>query len=105
MHEADSESVHGGLDRSRIVFLVALGLLAAYFALMASAGVTSPLVIVSGSSMEPTYHSGDLLLVRSVAPASISAGDIIVFHTPRKGVSAGLPSRIAHRVESIQPVD
>lgn len=105
MREADSESVHGGLDRSRIVFLVALTLLSAYFVLMASAGVTSPFVIVGGSSMEPTYHSGDLLLVRSVAPASISEGDVIVFHTPRKGVSAGLPPRIAHRVVGIQPVE
>ena len=105
MREADSESVHGGLDRSRIVFLVSLTLLSAYFVLMASAGVTSPFVIVSGSSMEPTYHSGDLLLVRSVAPASISEGDIVVFHTPRKGVSMGLPPRIAHRVVGIQPVN
>lgn len=105
MREADSESVHGGLDRSRIVFLVALTLLSAYFVLMASAGVTSPFVIVGGSSMEPTYHSGDLLLVRSVAPASVSEGDVIVFHTPRKGVSAGLPPRIAHRVVDIQPVE
>jgi signal peptidase I len=105
MREADSESVHGGLDFSRIIFLVALALLVGYFAVVSSTNVTSPFVIVSGTSMEPTYHAGDLLLVESVVPAAIAEGDVIVFHTQRKGVSAGLPTRIAHRVVGIQPVD
>lgn len=105
MREADSGSVRGGMDGSRILFFVALILLSAYFVLVASSGVSSPFVIVSGSSMEPTYHAGDLLLVQSVVPASVSEGDIVVFHTPRMGISAGLPARIAHRVVGIQPVD
>ncbi len=105
MREAGSESVLRSLFSSRMLFLLALSLLAGYAALMASMGVTSPFVIVTGSSMEPTYHQGDLLLVKSATPASVSIDDVIVFHTPRLGVSSGLPSLIAHRVVGIQPVD
>jgi signal peptidase I len=105
MREANPDSVRTGLDGSRILFLVAIAVICGYFGLVASTNVTTPFVIVSGSSMEPTYHAGDLLLVESVVPASIVEGDVVVFYTPRNGISAGLPSRIAHRVIGIQPTD
>lgn len=105
MSEPGSDSDKTGIAISRIIFLIALILLACYFVAVASTNVTSPFVIVSGSSMEPTYHAGDLLLIESAIPSSIAEGDVVVFHTPRKGLSSGLPSRIAHRVIGIQPVD
>ncbi len=46
--------------------------------------------IISGPSMQPTLHAGDLVIVRDVDPAEIGVGDVIRF---RKG---GLP--VIHRV-------
>ncbi|GAA3254382.1 S26 family signal peptidase [Nonomuraea helvata] len=39
-------------------------------------------VVVSGLSMEPTFHAGDRLLVRRARLTGISAGDVVVFETP-----------------------
>ncbi|MFI6735974.1 S26 family signal peptidase [Nonomuraea sp. NPDC050451] len=39
-------------------------------------------VVVSGLSMEPTFHAGDRLLVRRTGLARISPGDVVVFETP-----------------------
>ncbi|WP_206061248.1 signal peptidase I [Nonomuraea basaltis] len=39
-------------------------------------------VVVSGLSMEPTFHAGDRLLVRRMRLARISVGDVVVFETP-----------------------
>ena len=102
MQEVDSGRFR--LDVSRFFFIFALAALSGYAVTMAMTGVASPFVIVSGNSMEPTYHAGDLLVLKSVSPASISEGEIVVFHTPRNGVDAGLPPRVAHRVVEIQPV-
>ena len=37
------------------------------------------LVRVAGESMEPTYHSSDLLLTRPVGGAGLRRGDVVVF--------------------------
>ncbi|AEM39798.1 peptidase S26B, signal peptidase [Pyrolobus fumarii 1A] len=42
-----------------------------------SMGLT--LVVVEGASMEPLFHSGDLVLVQHVPPQDIHVGDIIVY--------------------------
>ncbi|MGP3912852.1 signal peptidase I [Nonomuraea sp. 10N515B] len=39
-------------------------------------------VVVSGLSMEPTFHAGDRLLVRRTRLTRISVGDVVVFETP-----------------------
>lgn len=51
-------------------------------------------VIVSGNSMFPTYHSGDLVLTRS-AP-DYARGDVIVYDVPKGGIGYGMS--VVHRV-------
>jgi signal peptidase I len=52
-------------------------------------GGSTHLVVVSGSSMEPTYHTGDLVVVRERRP---EVGDVIAFRIP------GREGQIVHRV-------
>ncbi|RLI65157.1 MAG: signal peptidase I [Candidatus Asgardarchaeum californiense] len=39
----------------------------------------TPIVVVEGRSMEPTFYEGDLLIVKGVPPEDIENGSIIVF--------------------------
>jgi signal peptidase len=41
-----------------------------------------PFMPVSGRSMEPTLHSGSLLVIKPVNPADVKVGDIIAFNVP-----------------------
>lgn len=54
----------------------------------------TPYVVLSGS-MEPTYHVGSLIYVRSVSPESIEAGDPITFVMNDSGTVA------THRVTEV----
>jgi signal peptidase I len=56
------------------------------------AGVTT-VTVVSGQSMEPTYHSGDLLLTRRHA---YGPGDVVVYEVPADQPGAG--HRGVHRL-------
>ena len=52
----------------------------------------SPFGVISSSSMEPTLHRGDLVLVLKVPFERVQKGDIVVFRDPNNGVA------VAHRV-------
>ena len=52
--------------------------------------------VVSGHSMEPTYHNGDLLFIRSARP---SVGDVIVYRIPKGLPGAG--HHVVHRVRAL----
>lgn len=62
----------------------------AWFLWPTSLGGQTSLVIVSGSSMEPTYFSGDLVIARAMEP---SVGDVIVYAPEGYG-----GSQIVHRI-------
>jgi signal peptidase I len=57
-------------------------------------GGLATVTIVSGSSMEPTYHTGDLALVRRTG--DIAAGDVIVYRVP-----AGEPGEGRHVIHRV----
>jgi signal peptidase len=59
-------------------------------------GGAANFVVVQGTSMEPTYHSGDLLYVRTTD--SYSPGDIAVYQLPSGEAGGG--QRIVHRIQS-----
>jgi len=40
------------------------------------------MAIVEGRSMEPLFHTGDVVLLREAAPDEIKVGDIVVYETP-----------------------
>ncbi|MFN8052039.1 MAG: signal peptidase I [Acidimicrobiales bacterium] len=56
-------------------------------------GGDTAIVVVHGTSMTPTYHTGDVLLVRSVD--SVAVGDIAVYRVP-SGIGKG--QHVVHRV-------
>ena len=62
-------------------------------------GGWSTLVVVQGNSMEPTFHTGDLLYVRE--SNSYSAGEVVVYRVPTGTPGAGL--LIVHRVRRRLP--
>jgi signal peptidase I len=55
-------------------------------------------VVVSGTSMEPAYDLGDLVMARSVARSAV--GDVVVFAVP-EGVGAG--HLVIHRIVDVRP--
>lgn len=75
------------------IFLVLVILAWALFLPMQFGG-TAAYVIVSGASMEPLYHSGDLVIVRR--EPSYGVGDIVTYY------SADLDSYVIHRIIAVR---
>ncbi len=61
--------------------------------LMLVLGTPYPLMVVSGSSMEPTLEDGDLVVVKGIRIEDIKVGDIVAFYEPRTHAKI-----ITHRV-------
>ncbi|MEE9248978.1 MAG: signal peptidase I [Dehalococcoidia bacterium] len=90
----------GGLNIA-LVTLLLLGM--GYLGLVLFLGTSSPFMLVRGTSMEPTFHTGDLLLSRSVSPTEIEVGDVIAFSVPaEERERLNLPSTAVHRVVGIE---
>ncbi len=69
------------MTRVRTTHIAAAAALA-IVALLVIAGGVRGMAIVEGRSMEPLFHTGDAVLLRSVAPEEIRPGDILVYETP-----------------------
>lgn len=83
--------VLGGLST-----LVMIGVALAWVAFLRppSLGGGTHYIMVSGSSMEPTMHTGDFVIARS--QPSYRTGDIVVYRVPEGDVGAG--SLVIHRI-------
>jgi len=55
------------------------------------------LVVVSGTSMEPTYHTADLLIARK---GDYQVGDVVVYNAYIEDTPVG---RVVHRLVELQP--
>lgn len=85
----------------------ALGLLALVLAVATMGLVAVPQVIgaehsytVLSSSMSPTIHAGDVIVVNDVPASQIEKGDIITF-VPPGGAEGSGANRITHRVHEV----
>lgn len=76
------------------VFVLALAIGWAAFLRPASMGGPAGYVIVSGESMEPMMHTGDLAIVRQ--QDSYVVGDVIAYRIPKADVGGGM--LVIHRV-------
>jgi len=54
---------------------------------------------VQGRSMEPVYHLGDAVIVKTLEHPQV--GDIIVFHIPKGDPAAGM--LVVHRIHAVRP--
>ena len=80
--------------------------IAAYLGLMTFLNTSNPFVVTRGTSMEPVYHEGDLLINRKVPATELSPGDIIVFDVPEDAQKElRMPPRAAHRIVSVSAED
>ena len=62
------------------------------FVLPAYLNTPTPIAYISSGSMEPTYYTGDLVIIRGVKGSDINVGDVIVFKPE------GFNEYILHRV-------
>ena len=95
-----------------IVGILAAAVVAYQLAFRVALATDSPFFVVVSSSMEPTLHVGEELVIRGEPFASLTVRDIIVFHNPRLRSDSSLrescqvnpediPCVIVHRVYSI----
>ncbi|MGD9396680.1 MAG: signal peptidase I, partial [Candidatus Thorarchaeota archaeon] len=61
------------------VMIIAVATLGGYGIFMVAMGTSSPLVVVTSGSMEPTFERGHLLVLQSRAPQDIKVGDVVVY--------------------------
>ena len=89
--------------RSALTWLVILGAIAGWTAYLrpASLGGSTGYVIVSGESMEPMMHTGDLAIVRS--KPTYDEGEVVAYRIPVSDVGGGM--LVIHRVVGGNPTD
>jgi signal peptidase I len=62
-------------------------------------GGSTSFMIVSGHSMDPTYHTGDLVITK--ARPTYRVGEIVVYKIPGAGAGAG--REVVHRLHQVLP--
>ncbi|TFG11455.1 signal peptidase I [Candidatus Thorarchaeota archaeon] len=62
-----------------LLFLVVGATLGGYGVFMFAMGTTTPIVVVTSDSMEPTLYRGDLLIIQAREPDQIALNDIVVY--------------------------
>ena len=88
----------------KTVFLLTIvvgGTLGSYGLFMVAMGTTSPVVVVTSESMEPTIYKGDLLIIQARAQEDIHLLDIVVYQDT--SYHPGGP--IVHRIIQIEEID
>ena len=91
-------AVHKALQRTKkvawIVATIAMFLFWAQFVRPESLGGNAGYVLVSGQSMEPRYHTGDMVIV--LRRSSYHTGDVIAYRVPKGDPMAG--AQVIHRI-------
>jgi signal peptidase len=91
------------ISRGNLAALLLLTLFLTWFVLLRPAflGGAVSYIMVSGESMEPTLHNGDLVMVRS--EGSYRVGDLVAFRVPEAEHGGG--AIVIHRIVSGSAAD
>ena len=81
-------------EAASIALLIVLCIFWAMFLRPQSLGGSAGYVLVSGKSMLPLYHTGDLVLVEH--QSSYHVGEVIAYRVPKGDVAAG--AQVIHRI-------
>lgn len=81
--------------------IVVGGTLGSYGLFMVAMGTTTPVVVVTSQSMEPTIYKGDLLIVQKRAQEDIHLSEIVVY----QDTSYHPEGPIVHRIVKIEEID
>ena len=67
---------------------------------------TMPFMAIFGTSMEPEFKAGDLIMIEEVSPSDIGVGDVIVYTVPPMVREAyNYPVTVAHRVVRVDTTE
>ena len=97
---ADSDREGSRRTARRVLDLAALALTiaVAWFMWPATLGGSRQLILVQGRSMEPTYDSGDLVVLDTDATPGV--GEVVVFKIPGDQLGAG--QLVVHRITGVR---
>jgi signal peptidase I len=86
--------------RTILGWLAVLVVAAAWAATLRPAALGGPAtyLVVRGSSMLPTFETGDLIVLRAVPPYGI--GDVVAYHVPAGEIGAG--ELVLHRIVAVE---
>lgn len=102
-HHIDQERGTGGGASTLLVLLLAVLMVGlAWLGVVSVLGTNHPLEATVGTSMLPTLGTGDLVVLRGVAPQEIRVGDIVAVHPSAEDrAEYRYPATVMHRVERI----
>ena len=84
-----------GMKRALALILIISAVIVGFLSIRGA----MPFMAIFGTSMEPEYKPGDLILIEEVSPADIKVGDVIVYTVPPMVREAyNYPVVVAHRV-------
>jgi len=87
-----------GMKRALVLILIVTAVVIGFLSIR---GVM-PFMAIFGTSMQPTYEPGDLILIKEVSPTDIKKGDVIVYTVPPMVREAyNYPVVVAHRVVKV----
>jgi signal peptidase I len=92
-HAKPSQAGSRGMDHL-LTLLALIGIAMTAVTVLAAHTGLQPLVVKSGS-MEPTIHTGAMVLVREIPAAEIRVGDVLAVERPDH-------TRVTHRVVSVE---
>lgn len=81
---------------------LAIAIVGTYIALAILWHSNPPVVPVTGRSMQPALHAGDLVFIKGIDPRTLRRGDIIAFKTTKASQQKyGVPPEYVHRIYKV----